>query len=298
MARYVVRTNPAEPTPRRRRRRPAGPATDVQVRERFDRCVLGVAGRGEVRDPFAVCARAFRKAYGAQFQRIAAEGRSAAAARRHARGEVLARKTGKPERRPASRLRPTAVERRGRLAEIERASVEAWRRATGSPVVSADVSAARRRAVARAQAAARPARRRAVANPVAAVLQTHVVGPGHATVEWVDVARGRWVDGRALGRLGRRPPRPPVPHLVAPGAQLLVARGPKGAAMSFARALFVRHHHRWTYLAPAGEPVALRAHAPDRVTSDVRLPARDARVLEGLLRHVAERSKARRSGRG
>lgn len=99
--------------------------TDLQVRERFDRCVADVSARGGTYSPEAVCAASMRKAYGEQFQKIAAEGRSLAAAKRHARGVVRSRKTGRLVHRRASRLRPTAVQRRGIAGRVARSQARA-----------------------------------------------------------------------------------------------------------------------------------------------------------------------------
>lgn len=101
---------------RRRRRNP----TDLVVREKFDRCVSGATAGGYAYDPEAVCAKVMRRKYGKQFQRISAEGRSLAAARRHARGMVMSRRTGRLARRPRSRIRMTAIERRGRAGIVAR----------------------------------------------------------------------------------------------------------------------------------------------------------------------------------
>jgi hypothetical protein len=102
--------------------------SDVHVRESFDRCLTAVRRRG-VRSPEAVCAATMRKAYGSQFQKIAAQGRSLAAARRHAQGLVLARKRHRLVRRAKARLKPTAIERRGLVRRVIREQALAKRRA-------------------------------------------------------------------------------------------------------------------------------------------------------------------------
>jgi len=224
--------------------------SDLDVRERWDRCVRAVTARGGVRSPAGICAASMRKAYGPQFQRIAAEGRSAAAAKRHARGEVLSRATGRPARRPAARLRPTAVQRRGQFKRVEREQRTA---------------------------------KRAVANPVQELLQSHVFGPGHAAVEWVDPGAGRWVK---LGETGRRPPRSPGPHLVAPGAHLMMMWDGGVPALQYARGLFVRHGHHWKFLRATSAPVNARV-AAGRVVVHGKLAPRDHAVLTQLARYAA-----------
>jgi hypothetical protein len=94
--------------------------TDIQIRERFDRCVRDVGHKRGIRKPEAICAKTMRAAYGDQFQEIAAKGRSLAAARRHRRGLVRSRRTGRLVHRPASRIHATTVERRGIAARVAR----------------------------------------------------------------------------------------------------------------------------------------------------------------------------------
>lgn len=111
-----------------RRRNPS----DLAVREKFDSCVASVrsksgkrhltkAGRyAKVTSPEAICAKSIRRTSRKQLARISAEGRSLAAARRHRRGLVRSRKTGRLVHRPMSRIRPTAIERRGLLGRVAR----------------------------------------------------------------------------------------------------------------------------------------------------------------------------------
>lgn len=111
-----------------RRRNPS----DLEVREKFDRCVASVRAKSGKRHltksgryarisrPEAVCAKSIRRTSRKQLARISAEGRSLAAARRHRRGLVRSRKTGRLVHRPMSRIRKTAIERRGLLGRVMR----------------------------------------------------------------------------------------------------------------------------------------------------------------------------------
>lgn len=106
--------------------------SDLAVREKFDRCVASVraksgkrhltkAGRyARISSPEAVCAKSIRRTSRKQLAKISAEGRSLAAARRHARGYVRSRKTGRLVRRPMSRIHETMVERRGFVGRVMR----------------------------------------------------------------------------------------------------------------------------------------------------------------------------------
>lgn len=125
--------------------------SDLEVREKFDRCVASVraksgkkhltkAGRyAKISSPEAVCAASIRRTSPRQLTKIAAEGRSLAAARRHRRGLVRSRKTGRLVHRPASRLRPTAIQRRHQMRRVIRQQVLAKRRAMRNPAKSTTV---------------------------------------------------------------------------------------------------------------------------------------------------------------
>lgn len=115
--------------------------SDLAVREKFDRCVASVraksgkrhltkAGRyARISSPEAVCAKSIRRTSRKQLAKISAEGRSLAAARRHARGYVRSRKTGRLVRRPASRMRLTAIQRRHQVRRVMHQQALAKRRA-------------------------------------------------------------------------------------------------------------------------------------------------------------------------
>lgn len=119
--------------------------SDLEVREKFDRCVASVraksgkrhltkAGRyAKIARPEAVCAASIRRTSRKQLAKISAEGRSLAAARRHARGFVRSRKTGRLVHRPASRLRPTAIQRRHQVRRVMHQQALAKRRAMRNP---------------------------------------------------------------------------------------------------------------------------------------------------------------------
>lgn len=60
--------------------------SDAELGRRFDSCVRDVSARGGVRSPQAICAASMRRAHGsAQLTKIAARGRSRAAAARRRR---------------------------------------------------------------------------------------------------------------------------------------------------------------------------------------------------------------------
>ncbi len=105
--------------------------TDLEIRERFDRCVASVTSRGGVRDPEAVCAASIRRTAPRQLAKISGEGRSLAAARRHARGLVLSH--GRLVRRPASRIRKTKLQRRHGVRRVMQQQALAKRRAMRNP---------------------------------------------------------------------------------------------------------------------------------------------------------------------
>ncbi len=92
-----------------KRRRRISSTRKTAIGKRFDRCVKDVTARGGVRDPSGICAASMRKAYGEEFQEVGAAGRHRAAVKRHRRGKVRSRATGRLVSRPASRIR--AIER-------------------------------------------------------------------------------------------------------------------------------------------------------------------------------------------
>ncbi len=142
-----------------------------------------------------------------------------------------------------------------------------------------------------------PKRKKARKNPVQELLQTHVWGPGHAALEWVDVDDGVWVDSSKIATPAHRPPRKPGKYLVAPGAQLIFMESAKDAwksgnsALLFTRSLFVKHKHHWKYLAPNGPEIRAGIGSDGRVKLFSQVSKQDMFVLNLMLAYVAYEAK-------
>lgn len=133
-------------------------------------------------------------------------------------------------------------------------------------------------------------------NPAQEIIQSHQFSPGHVVVEWVSVAHGEWMDAQDIQTEWRRPAREPGNHLVAPGAQLLISMGSHGTELSFSRAVFVRHHHKWKFLADAGPRAAGYLVGNKQIEMTTRIDRDDELMMRMLLAYTAKEAEERGGG--
>lgn len=128
-------------------------------------------------------------------------------------------------------------------------------------------------------------------NPVQEIIQSHQFAPGHVVVEWISPSNGEWLDASVIQTRWRRPPRKPGPHLVAPGAQLLIMMGSQGAEFSFSKAVFVRHHKHWRFLVDTGPKTDGFLSGKGEVELTSRLDRRDEPMFRALLAYTVQEAK-------